>query len=223
MRDFATTHPSIELRLSASRHLVDFQAEGIDAAIRYGAGGWTNVAAEPLATERIFPVCSPGYAAGLHLRAPEDLGRATLLHNDVPDGWREWFAAAGRPDVFTDKNVYLDEDAALLRAAAEGEGMALGRSVLVAGDLARGGSSRRSTSALPRRTPIGSSRRATRRDAARSSWFANGWSRNLPRRRGPDDGGLVRGDRPGDTDEAAVVAQAVEVGVTVGQARWFQP
>jgi LysR family glycine cleavage system transcriptional activator len=138
MRDFATIHPSIELRLSASRHLVDFQAEGIDAAIRYGPGGWTNVSAEPLATERIFPVCSPGYAARLHLRAPEDLGRATLLHNDVPDGWREWFAAAGCPDVFTDKNVYLDEDAALLRAAAEGEGMALGRSVLVAGDLAQG-------------------------------------------------------------------------------------
>ena len=138
MRDFATRHPSIELRLSASRHLVDFQAEGIDAAIRYGPGGWTNVAAEPLATERIFPVCSPGYAARLQLRTAEDLGRATLLHNDVPDGWREWFAAAGCPDVFTDRNVYLDEDAALLRAAAEGEGMALGRSVLVAGDLAQG-------------------------------------------------------------------------------------
>jgi LysR family glycine cleavage system transcriptional activator len=138
MRDFAAAHPSIDLRLSASRHLVDFQAEGIDAAIRYGPGGWTNVVAEQLAKERIFPVCSPGYAARLHLRSPEDLRRATLLHNDVPDGWREWFAAAGCPEVFTDKNVYLDEDAALLRAAAEGEGMALGRSILVAGDLAQG-------------------------------------------------------------------------------------
>src|SRR5688572_33121966 len=50
MRDFATIHPSIELRLSASRHLVDFQAEGIDAAISYGPGGCTNVSVEPLAT-----------------------------------------------------------------------------------------------------------------------------------------------------------------------------
>src|SRR5688572_21150072 len=138
MRQFATTHPDVDLRLSASRHLVDFQAEGIDAAIRYGPGGWPNVESEQLATERIFPVCSPGYAARLHLRVPEDLGRATLLHNDVPDGWREWFAAAGCPEVFTEKNVYLDEDAALIRAAAEGEGMALGRSILVAGDLAQG-------------------------------------------------------------------------------------
>jgi LysR family transcriptional regulator, glycine cleavage system transcriptional activator len=138
MREFATAHPSIELRLSASRHLVDFQAEGIDAAIRYGPGGWTNVAAELLARERIFPVCSPGYAARLQLRAAGDLGRATLLHNDVPDGWREWFAAAGCPEVCADKNVYLDEDAALLRGAAEGEGMALGRSILVAGDLEQG-------------------------------------------------------------------------------------
>jgi len=138
MQDFAAAFPAIALRLSASRHLVDFEAEGIDAAIRYGPGGWADVEAEQLATERIFPVCSPDYAERLHLRSPEDLTRATLLHTDVPDGWREWFAAAGCPEAFTDKGVYLDEDAALLRAAAEGEGMALGRSVLVAGDLASG-------------------------------------------------------------------------------------
>ena len=138
MRDFAAAHPGLELRLSASRHLVDFQAEGIDAAIRYGPGGWTDVAAEQLATEHIFPVCSPDYAQRLELRRPVDLRRATLLHTDVPDGWRDWFAAAGCPDEYTDKGVYLDEDAALLRAAAEGEGMALGRSILVAGDLAQG-------------------------------------------------------------------------------------
>ena len=138
MQDFAAAHPELELRLSASRHLVDFQREGIDAAIRYGPGGWPDVAAVQLATERIFPVCSPAYATGLRLRAPQDLTRATLLHTDVPDGWADWFAAAGSPETFTDKGVYLDEDAALLRAAAEGEGMALGRSVLVAGDLASG-------------------------------------------------------------------------------------
>jgi LysR family glycine cleavage system transcriptional activator len=138
MRDFAAAHPGIDLRLSSSRHLVDFHREGIDAAIRYGPGGWPDVQAERLATERIFPVCSPDYAAALALRKPEDLARATLLHNDVPDSWSEWFAAAGCAELYTDKGVYLDEDAALLRAAAEGEGIALGRSVLVAGDLAGG-------------------------------------------------------------------------------------
>ncbi|MGZ8346553.1 MAG: transcriptional regulator GcvA [Allosphingosinicella sp.] len=138
MRAFSAAHLNVELRLSASRHLVDFQREGIDAAIRYGPGGWTDVEAELLAKEEIFPVCSPDYAARLNLGQPEDLGRATLLHNDVPDGWRDWFAAAGCLKAFTEKGVYLDEDAALLRAAVEGEGMALGRSVLAANDLAQG-------------------------------------------------------------------------------------
>jgi LysR family transcriptional regulator, glycine cleavage system transcriptional activator len=137
MRAFAAAHPGVALRVSASRHLVDFQREGIDAAIRYGPGGWTDVESEQLATEEIFPVCSPDYAARIGLCGPADLARATLLHNDVPDGWRDWFAAAGHCDVFTEKGVYLDEDAALLRAAAEGEGVALGRSILVAGDLAQ--------------------------------------------------------------------------------------
>lgn len=138
MSDFALAHPDVMLRLSASRHLVDFQREGIDAAIRYGPGGWADVDAEPLASEEIFPVCSPDYAAQLGLKSPGDLARATLLHTDVPDGWRDWFAAAGYPEHFTAEGLYLDEDAALLRAAAEGEGMALGRSVLVARDLAQG-------------------------------------------------------------------------------------
>ena len=138
MRDFAAAHPEVELRISASRHLVDFKREGIDAAIRYGAGGWADVEAEPLASEEIFPVCSPAYAADLGLRNPHDLTRATLLHNDVPDSWRDWLAAAGCLEAFTAKGVYLDEDTALLRAAAGGEGVALGRSVLVADDLAQG-------------------------------------------------------------------------------------
>ena len=138
MSDFALAHPEIELRLSASRHLVDFQREGIDAAIRYGRGGWPDLHAERLATETLSPVCSADYAARLALRRPEDIRRATLLHNDVPDGWRDWFSAAGLPAEYTGKGVYLDEDAALLRAAAEGEGIALGRSVLVAHDLASG-------------------------------------------------------------------------------------
>lgn len=138
MRAFATVHPEVDLRLSASRHLVDFQREGIDCAVRYGPGGWADVEAELLATEQILPVCSPEYTARLGLRNPADLERTTLLHNDVPDGWRDWFGAAGLADGYTEKGVYLDEDGALLRAAAEGEGIALGRSVLVAGDLAQG-------------------------------------------------------------------------------------
>lgn len=138
MSEFAAAHPEVELRLSASRHLVDFQREGIDAAIRYGRGGWSDLHAERLATENLFPVCSHDYAARLELGSPEDLSRVTLLHNDVPDSWREWLEAAGCPDVYTEKGLYLDEDAALLRAAAEGEGVALGRSVLVADDLKRG-------------------------------------------------------------------------------------
>jgi LysR family glycine cleavage system transcriptional activator len=138
MREFVAAHPDLELRLTASRHLVDFEAEGIDAAVRYGPGGWADVGAELLAREEIFPVCSPDHAARLALREPRDLARANLLHSDVPDGWREWLAAAGCPEIFSEAGVYLDEDTALLRAAAAGEGVALGRSVLVDGEIAQG-------------------------------------------------------------------------------------
>jgi LysR family transcriptional regulator, glycine cleavage system transcriptional activator len=138
MAEFAAAHPLVDLRLSASRHLVDFRREGIDAAIRYGPGGWPDVNAELLAKEHVFPVCSPAYAAELGLADPGDLARATLLHSDIPDSWQDWFAAAGCPGLAGARGVYMDEDAALLRAAAESEGIALGRSLLVVDDLARG-------------------------------------------------------------------------------------
>ena len=37
---FIHQHPDIDLRISASRNFVNFETDGIDAAIRYGKGNW---------------------------------------------------------------------------------------------------------------------------------------------------------------------------------------
>jgi LysR family glycine cleavage system transcriptional activator len=134
---FMAAHPDIDLRITASRHLVDFALEGVDAAIRYGPAPARELDAFKLATETIAPVCSPDYAKDHALHAPVDLYRTTLLFGDIPEDWPTWFQAAGCQQHPT-AGPRLGDDAAILQAAVDGQGVALGRSVLVADDIANG-------------------------------------------------------------------------------------
>lgn len=135
--NFLTANPDIDLRITASRHLVDFSAEGVDAAIRYSPAPAANVAAFKLGTETVAPVCSPAYARDKGLVAAADMHRATLLCGDIPEDWSTWFKAAGVQDR-TPNGPRLGDDGAILQAAVEHQGVALGRSRLVADDIAAG-------------------------------------------------------------------------------------
>ncbi|MEO1720362.1 MAG: LysR substrate-binding domain-containing protein [Pseudomonadota bacterium] len=134
---FLSNHPDVDLRITASRHLVDFSREGVDAAIRYSPRPQANLNAVKLGTETIAPVCSPAYAHQHNLVTPKELYRATLLYGDIPEDWSTWLAASGhkrRPP----QGPRLGDDGAILQAAIEHQGVALGRSRLVAGDIAAG-------------------------------------------------------------------------------------
>src|ERR1700722_10999219 len=61
---FQDAHPGLEVRITTSNHLVDFQREDVDIAVRYGLGFWPGLRADWLMAERLFPVCSPGLLAG---------------------------------------------------------------------------------------------------------------------------------------------------------------
>ncbi len=135
---FILEHPDIDLRVSASRQLVDFSAERVDAAIRYGKGDWPGLNAELLCEEIVTPVCSPSYAASIDLQTPEDLLKTTLFHSDIEENWQAWFLAAGLQAVQVPRGPNLGDDAATLQAANDGQGVALGRSLLTAEDLAAG-------------------------------------------------------------------------------------
>ncbi len=134
---FMSDHPDIDLRITASRHLVNFPAEGIDAAIRYSRRPHPSLRAVKLGSETVQPVCTPGYAHRLALRRPEDLCRANLLHGDIPENWSAWFAAA-EIDQPAPNGPRLGDDGAILQAALNEQGVALGRSLLVADDIKAG-------------------------------------------------------------------------------------
>ena len=97
---FQEAHPGIDVRITTSPSLVDFQRDNVDAAIRYGRGQWPGVRADWLMADELFPVCSPALVSGNKpLRCPQDLKDHVLLHtsNTNSDDWRLWLTAAGLP------------------------------------------------------------------------------------------------------------------------------
>jgi LysR family glycine cleavage system transcriptional activator len=142
---FTALHPEIEIRLDTTTRLVEFSREQVDVALRYGAGHWPGLLATPLMTEEVFPVCSPKLLTGRNgLRRIEDLSRHTLIHDaSMPVAsafpqWSTWLEAAGASGVDVTRGLHLNASMLAIQAAIEGQGVALGRSVLVADDLASG-------------------------------------------------------------------------------------
>lgn len=137
---FREEQPDIDVRLSASEQLTDFDRDDIDVVVRYGNGRYPGLRVEKLLTEDVlFPVCSPSLLEGPHpLRTPEDLQYHTLLHDDMRVDWETWLAVAGVKNIDPKKGPSFNDSSMVLTAAIAGQGVALGRSTLAADDLIAG-------------------------------------------------------------------------------------
>jgi LysR family glycine cleavage system transcriptional activator len=136
---FRQLHGDIDVRVSMSERLADFVSDGIDLAIRCGGGRYPGLTSELLMTEDHFPVCSPKLLkARWPLRSPADLLRHTLLHDVFTVDWAIWLRRAGIENVNSHQGpTFLSSDHAI-QAAIQGEGVVLGRSALIADELAAG-------------------------------------------------------------------------------------
>src|SRR5882757_808478 len=139
---FQDAHPGIDVRITTSTSLVDFQRDKVDAAIRYGRGQWSGLRADWLTADELFPVCSPSLLQGSKpLHCPEDLRDHVLLHtsNTNSDDWRLWLTAAGLPtDISKQPGVTFDLVFVTIQAAIDGIGVAMGRTSYVKDDIAKG-------------------------------------------------------------------------------------
>jgi LysR family transcriptional regulator, glycine cleavage system transcriptional activator len=136
---FRQVHGDIDVRVSTTGKLTNFLGDGIDVAIRYGGGNYPGLTSEFLTGEEVFPVCSPKLLEGAHpLRAPQDLRHHTLIHHTFPIDWAAWLASAGVEGVDAQGGIAFDSATFAMESAAQGEGVVLGRTTLVAADLAAG-------------------------------------------------------------------------------------
>lgn len=126
---FMAAHPQVVVNLQSSVALVDFERErGVDAALRFGRGGWPGVEAVHLFDDWLTPAASPALLRGRPKPTLATLGDWPLL-GDPGQRWRDWFEAFGgrAPARFV---AGFSDSETLHRAAAEGLGVALGRMTL---------------------------------------------------------------------------------------------
>ncbi len=124
--EYRAERPEIDIELRVTDRLSDFKKEGVDLGVRLGRGGWDGMQSAKLFDEALTPVCTPAYRDKLGLVEPADLARAAFLRNAWTP-WARWFRAAGLDWPEPARGPVFDDSGLLLRAALQGDGVALGR------------------------------------------------------------------------------------------------
>ncbi len=132
-------YPDFDVHLEVTDAQVDFAAGHVDVALRYGSGHYPVATAERIMNETVSPVCAPDYRDRMGgLRSPRDLARCQLIHEiGMSTTWERWFAMMELPYPGMRGPGY-SHGSMSIEAAIRSEGVALGRSVLVAEDIAAG-------------------------------------------------------------------------------------
>lgn len=145
LQNFYSLHPDIDVRISTSLGLVDFQRDDFDAAIRLGHGQWSGLEAIKLFDESVIPMCSPRLLEGQNaIRKPADLKKHVLLHNHSMDfdpnapTWQTWLEETGTRGVDVSRGMHFSLPDHGLQAAIDGAGVVLGWRFLSAKDVEAG-------------------------------------------------------------------------------------
>jgi LysR family transcriptional regulator, glycine cleavage system transcriptional activator len=133
-------HPHIEVSVRVDQKVEDPETAGADLAIRMGGGPWRDLRCEPLMDDWLYPVISPTLLADpARLKRPSDLVGLRLLHDRDPNAsWERWRQAFGPKTLDVLGGPRFASSDLVLRAAAQGQGVALARHRLAMDDIASG-------------------------------------------------------------------------------------
>jgi LysR family transcriptional regulator, glycine cleavage system transcriptional activator len=138
---FRRLHPDIGLAIDTNHRQVNFPGDGIDLAIRMGAGNWPDLEATHLLSEKLVPVCSPDLLKTLS-RIAEPAARlraAPLIHlATASDDWVTWLRCGSMAPRPAPRSLAVDTTDMAMDAACRGLGIAIGRLPFVQTELDAG-------------------------------------------------------------------------------------
>ena len=139
IRKFQESYPEVALKIVTRNSYTDFSSSDVDVEIRYGDGNWANQYVVKIADEEIFPVCSPKLLGRKRkLKSYDETADYNLIHDEMVMEWSDWLEAADAAKANATKGLRYNHSHIVIQSAIAGEGMALGRSLLVADDLEKG-------------------------------------------------------------------------------------
>ena len=139
LKDFQDAHPDIDLQISATKSLVDFARDGVDAAIRHGLGRYAGLHSERIFAIELLAVAAPGLVARLGMpKSPRELVRWPHVHDADRQDWNLWFQAQGIDEIGAPRGPAFDDSNLLRQAVLAEQGAGLLPAAIVAADLAEG-------------------------------------------------------------------------------------
>jgi LysR family glycine cleavage system transcriptional activator len=139
LASFAETNPSIVLEIIPNDAPLAFPDDGTDILIQYGSEPAEGYRVEPFLRTTRFPVCSPDWLAREgRPESPQALAERGILRDEYGDSWTEWFEIASGERPAALKGPVLPHCELTLRAAKEGQGVAMAYGALIERELASG-------------------------------------------------------------------------------------
>lgn len=142
--EFHALHPEIQVRVSCVLQQVGLQQTDGDVAVSYDFATANQPGYELLFREFICPVWSPRLLKKTKVKTPQDLKDLTLIHDEnmirlreFPT-WDMWLENFGVDSAEFENGSRLPLSSMAIEAAISGQGVALGRSVLVDRDIKKG-------------------------------------------------------------------------------------
>jgi LysR family transcriptional regulator, glycine cleavage system transcriptional activator len=139
LRRFSQRHPEVDIELETGSRIVDLKREPVDLAIRHGLGNYPGLVCLQLVAPELIVVASPALLKGRpRLATPADCLAFPLLHDADRADWRLWLEALGVKAPRDLKGPSFSDDHLMVRAAVDGQGLALVRNTYAEDELRAG-------------------------------------------------------------------------------------
>ena len=136
---FSVEHPDIDVRIQAVDKSEGFLTDGVDVAIYYGKGTWPGVISEKLHSEFFTPMFSPLlFSRDTPFYTLKELKNQNLLHDCSREMWKSWLKKFDVKGINANQGAVFSHSMMVLQAAALGQGVALGNTVLARPELEAG-------------------------------------------------------------------------------------
>ncbi len=141
LSDFVNRYPDWDLRVDAAPDPTDFDREMMELEIRYGVGNYPGYHVEPIFDDRVLPLCSPEFLAGLEPK--ESLGafldQARLIRTPrALYQWEHWLHFNGIDLSSMHMSILMDRSSMALELAKDGVGIVLDSMALAVPEIAEG-------------------------------------------------------------------------------------
>lgn len=138
MPDFLKRNPGVTINFATRIGKVDFDQEGLDAAIHVGKPDWPGCNFRFLMYETVAPVCSPQFLKDNPITSAQALVDMPLLEMaSRPDAWRSWFSTLGVDRPYRE-GMRFEQFMHVSQACLAGLGVALMPLFLIETELSQG-------------------------------------------------------------------------------------